>query len=105
MQKIESKINNQSEIYKTNHAYNTELFNELCKNMETVKMGGGDEAVERHRKRGKLTARERISNLIDDGTEFLEFSAFAAWGLYKSQAPAAGVVTGIGRVSGREKTR
>jgi acetyl-CoA carboxylase carboxyltransferase component len=67
-----------------------------------VLRAGGDEAVERHRSRGKLTARERIEALIDDGSPFLELSTFAAFGLYGGAAPSAGIVTGIGRIEGRE---
>ena len=71
---------------------------------ETVRAGGGDENVERHHKRGKLTARERISRLIDPGLPFLEIGSFAAHGMYEEYggAPSAGVVTGIGRVQGRD---
>src|SRR3954454_1316685 len=64
--------------------------------------GGGEQSVERHRSRGKLTARERIDRLVDPDTAFLELNALAAWGLYEGQAPSAGIVTGIGVVEGRE---
>jgi acetyl-CoA carboxylase carboxyltransferase component len=67
-----------------------------------IALGGGDKATERHRSRGKLTARERIDRLIDSGGAFLELNALAAWDLYEGQAPAAGIVTGIGVVEGRE---
>ena len=63
---------------------------------------GGERAVERHRSRGKLLARERIDRLLDPGTGFLELNALAAWELYDGQAPGAGIVTGIGMVEGRE---
>ena len=59
-------------------------------------------AVERHRSRGKLTARERIDRLVDPGTAFLELNALAAWELYDGEAPSAGIVTGIGVVEGRQ---
>jgi acetyl-CoA carboxylase carboxyltransferase component len=62
--------------------------------------GGGPTAVARHRARGKLTARERIDRLVDPGAPFLEFSALAAGGMYDDAAPAAGIITGIGSVSG-----
>jgi len=65
-----------------------------------VRAGGGASAVERHRKRGKLTARARIDRLIDPGAPFLEFSALAAHGMYDGDAPAAGIITGIGTVHG-----
>ena len=70
--------------------------------MRLVQAGGGSAAVERHRARGKLLARERIDRLCDPDTPFLELSALAAWDLYDGEAPAAGIVTGIGAVSGRE---
>ena len=64
--------------------------------------GGGEKAVERHRSRGKLTARERIDRLVDPGSAFLELNALAAWELYDGDAPSAGIVTGIGIVEGRQ---
>ena len=64
--------------------------------------GGGERAMERHRSRGKLPARERIDRLVDPDTAFLELNALAAWELYDGQAPSAGIVTGIGVVEGRE---
>jgi acetyl-CoA carboxylase carboxyltransferase component len=67
-----------------------------------VRDGGGAKYIERHRAQGKLPVRERIDLLLDPGSPFLELSALAAWDLYDGEAPAAGLVTGIGRVSGRE---
>ena len=67
-----------------------------------VKMGGGEEAMARHKSRGKLTARERIEGLLDQGSSFLEISTLAAWEMYDGAAPGAGVVAGIGVVSGQE---
>jgi acetyl-CoA carboxylase carboxyltransferase component len=67
-----------------------------------VARGGGEKAVERHRARGKLTARERIDRLVDPDSSFLELNALAAWNLYDGAAPSAGIVTGIGVVEGRE---
>src|SRR5439155_10490423 len=64
--------------------------------------GGGAKYIERHRAQLKLPVRERIARLVDPGSPFLEFSPLAAFGMYDDEAPAAGVVTGIGRVSGRE---
>src|SRR5215468_9118185 len=72
----------------------------LC--LRQVESGGGEEAVRKHKARGKMTARERIAKLIDPGTPFLELSALAAWDMYENDAPGAGLVTGIARVSGRE---
>jgi acetyl-CoA carboxylase carboxyltransferase component len=78
-----------------------ELVAELNGHLERARAGGGEVAVERHRARGKLLARERIERLIDPGAAFLELAALAAHGLYDGEAPAAGIVTGIGPVAGR----
>jgi acetyl-CoA carboxylase carboxyltransferase component len=78
------------------------LVAELRERTAQVARGGGERAVERHRSRGKLTARERIDRLVDPGSAFLELSALAAWELYDDQAPSAGIVTGIGVVEGQE---
>src|SRR5215213_7283058 len=79
-----------------------ELVAELRERTAHVALGGGERAVERHRSRAKLTARERVDRLVDPGTAFLELSALAAWDLYEGQAPGAGIITGIGVVEGRE---
>src|SRR4051794_15881363 len=78
------------------------LLEELRARTARVAAGGGERAVERHRSRGKLLARERIDRLLDPGTAFLELNALAAWDMYDGQAPAAGIVTGIGVVEGQE---
>jgi 3-methylcrotonyl-CoA carboxylase beta subunit len=78
-----------------------ELIAELEAELERVRAGGGRKAVERHRGRGKLTARERIEGLCDPGTPFLELSPLAAHGIYDDAAPGAGIVSGIGTVEGR----
>jgi len=78
-----------------------ELIAELEAQLERVRAGGGPKAVERHRGRGKLTARERIEGLCDPGTPFLELSPLAAHGMYDDAAPGAGIVSGVGTVSGR----
>src|SRR6187551_1599910 len=78
-----------------------ELVAEVRERTALVAAGGGEKAVERHRSRGKLTARERIDLLVDPGTAFLELNALAAWEIYDGQAPAAGIVTGIGVIEGR----
>src|SRR5690242_15949247 len=80
----------------------SELVAELRERTAQVARGGGERAVERHRSRGKLTARERIDRLVDPDTAFLELNALAAWELYDDEAPSAGIVTGIGVVEGRE---
>jgi acetyl-CoA carboxylase carboxyltransferase component len=78
-----------------------ELVAQLRERTAQVARGGGEKAVERHRSRGKLTARERIDRLVDPGTAFLELNALAAWDLYGGDAPSAGIVTGVGVVEGR----
>jgi acetyl-CoA carboxylase carboxyltransferase component len=79
-----------------------ELVGELRERTAQVARGGGERAVERHRSRGKLTARERIDRLLDPDTAFLELNALAAWEMYDGDAPGAGIVTGVGVVEGRE---
>jgi acetyl-CoA carboxylase carboxyltransferase component len=78
------------------------LVAELRERSAQVAEGGGEKAMERHRSRGKLTARERVDRLVDPGGAFLDLNALAAWDVYDGQAPAAGIVTGIGVVEGRE---
>jgi acetyl-CoA carboxylase carboxyltransferase component len=78
------------------------VIDELYAALAKVRAGGGKELTQRHRSRGKLTARERIHRLLDPGTGFLELSPLAAWRMYGGDAPAAGIVTGIGKVCDRE---
>ena len=78
------------------------LVAELRERHARAREGGGPRYLERHKQQGKLPVRERIAQLLDADTPFLELSALAAWDLYDNEAPAAGIVTGIGRVSGRE---
>src|SRR3954471_9665401 len=78
------------------------LVAELRERTARIAEGGGEKATERHRSRGKLTARERVDRLLAPGGAFIELNALAAWDLYEGQAPAAGIVTGIGVVAGRE---
>jgi acetyl-CoA carboxylase carboxyltransferase component len=78
------------------------LVDEVRERTALVARGGGEKAVERHRSRGKLTARERVDRLLDPGSAFLELNALAAWEVYDGQAPAAGIVTGVGVVEGQE---
>src|SRR5687767_7527772 len=80
----------------------TALLKQLRDRIAAVRQGGGPRYVQRHREQGKLPVRERIDKLLDPGSPFLELSPLAAWELYDGDAPGAGLVTGIGRVSGRE---
>ena len=88
--------------FRENAAIMRALVAELRERLRQVSQGGGEEAIKRHRARGKLLARERIDRLVDPGTPFLELSPLAAWEMYDGDAPAAGIVTGIGVVCGRE---
>ncbi len=80
----------------------TSLVDQLKTRTDQVKKGGGEKSLEKHRSRGKLSARERIEQLIDPQSSFLEFSTLAAWELYGGAAPGAGIVTGVGLISGVE---
>ena len=78
------------------------LLGELNSHLAHARQGGGEKSLARHREQGKLTVRERLDHLLDEGSPFLELSPLAGWNLYENEAPGAGLVTGIGRVSGRE---
>ncbi|HEV7188482.1 MAG TPA: carboxyl transferase domain-containing protein, partial [Blastococcus sp.] len=85
-----------------NAAAHAELAADLAAQLQRVALGGGERARQRHVDRGKLLPRERVDALLDPGSPFLELSPLAAHGLYDGDAPAAGIITGVGRVSGRE---
>ncbi|MDA0636573.1 methylcrotonoyl-CoA carboxylase [Nonomuraea sp. MCN248] len=91
-----------SEAYKGNAELNERLAAELRDRLATAALGGPERARVRHVERGKLLPRERVDGLLDPGSRFLELSPLAANGLYDDQAPAAGIITGVGRISGRE---
>jgi len=99
---IESHADTASAEFRENLAHMEALEDDLRRRLAQARAGGGDEAVRRHREQGKLLARERVERLLDPGSPFLEIGALAAHGLYEGAAPAAGLVTGIGRVRGRE---
>ena len=99
---LPSSIDVSSDDFHTNQESMRALVAQLRDRQAAAQLGGGQSQIDRHHSRGKLLARERIDRLIDPGTAFLEFSPLAAWDLYNGEAPAAGVVTGIGRVVGRE---
>jgi acetyl-CoA carboxylase carboxyltransferase component len=99
---LESQIDPASPTFRENHAHMERLLVDLRERLAAARAGGGEEAVRRHREQGKLLVRERIERLLDPGTPFLEVAALAAHGLYEGAAPSAGMVTGIGRVRGRE---
>jgi acetyl-CoA carboxylase carboxyltransferase component len=99
---LPTHVQKDGDLYKQNHARMTQLVAELGDKVGRVRLGGGEKYLQRHREQGKLPARERIERLLDPGSPFLEISALAAWDMYDGDAPGAGMVTGVGRVSGRE---
>jgi acetyl-CoA carboxylase carboxyltransferase component len=99
---IKSHLQTGTKAFAANQAYMSGLVDQLRDRLNTVRMGGGPEAIARHRSRGKLLARERVEMLLDPATAFMEFSPLAAWDMYDGDAPAAGIITGVGVVSGQE---
>lgn len=102
MYRLESKIDPASPEFKKNKREFLELLRTYRERIREVRKGGSPRSVERHKKRGKLLARERIDLLIDPNTPFLELSSLAAWDRYDGQFPSAGIVTGIGVIHGQE---
>jgi acetyl-CoA carboxylase carboxyltransferase component len=99
---IQSRTDPNSPEFQKNREFHQRLAQELEQRLAKNRNGGGSEARKKHEERGKLFVRERVEKLLDPGTPFLELSGLAANGHYGDQAPGAGLVTGIGRVSGRE---
>lgn len=90
-------------VYQENYDNMQTLVQDLRNKVSTISKGGGDKAIERHLSRGKLLPRDRINQLLDPGSPFLEFSQLAGYELYgKDDVPAGGIITGIGRVMGTE---
>lgn len=102
MEIIRSQTDINQDSLKSNRKAMDALMDSYRQNLQTVMQGGGEEAAKKHQSRGKLLARDRVDLLLDEGSPFLEFSAFAGWEMYKGAAPAAGVITGVGRIHGRE---
>ena len=102
MSVLTSQVERESEVFAQRRDRMEALVAEVRERTALVARGGGDKALERHRSRGKLPARERVDRLLDPGSAFLELGALAAWDVYEGQAPSAGIVTGIGVVEGRE---
>lgn len=102
MPHIESKLNPRSEDFKANANAMQALVDDLRAKVAKAAQGGGEAASAKHVARGKLLPRDRVQMLLDPGTPFLEFSQLAAFDMYDNAAPAAGVITGIGRVNGQE---
>ena len=102
MAMIQSRLDKTSAAFTENFERLAALVSALRDALEAVRAGGGSEATAKHRKRGKLPARERIDRLIDSGAPFLELSALAANGMYDGQCPSAGIVTGVGVIEGQD---
>jgi 3-methylcrotonyl-CoA carboxylase beta subunit len=99
---LQSTVNPGSEEFRANLEANLALVEDLHATRARLALGGGERARERHTARDKLLPRDRVDRLLDPGAPFLELSPLAALGLYEDAAPGAGIITGIGRVSGRE---
>ena len=102
MEVLRSTVDPASDKFKNNEAAMRALVDDLARRHARVLEGGPSQARERHRERGKMLPRERVAALIDQGSSFLELSALAADGLYGADVPAAGIITGIGCIEGRE---
>lgn len=102
MSVINSKVNLRDEAFNKNKEAMQQVVDDLRSKVSVIAQGGGERARDKHLKRGKLLPRERIRVLLDTGSPFLEFSQFAAYDMYDNSVPAAGIITGIGRVSGQE---
>ena len=99
---IESKLNPRSDEFRANAAALEAVVADLQQKVAHLALGGGAAARDKHVSRGKLLPRDRIAQLLDPGTPFLEFSQLAAFGMYHDAAPGAGIITGIGRIAQQE---
>ena len=97
---IQSKINTRSQAFLDNAASMQAQVDDLKAQLQKTALGGSQSARDKHTARGKLLPRERVERLLDPGSAFLELSPLAAHGMYDGEAPGAGIITGIGRVSG-----
>ena len=102
MNTLSSAINARGGEYTENRAAMLAQVEDLKRTLAAIREGGGEKARTLHASRGKLLARERIDALLDPGSPFLELSALAAHRVYDEDVPAAGIITGIGRISGQE---
>ena len=97
-----SQIQPDSETFRTNAVHNRALKDALWAKVAKAALGGNEKSRERHTARGKLLPRERVERLLDPGSPLLEIGQLAANGLYDDEVPGAGVIAGVGRVSGRQ---
>src|SRR5207249_518104 len=102
MKTLESKLNSRSDDFRANADSMVALVEDLRARVAKIALGGGEAARSKHTARGKLLPRDRVQMLLDPGTPFLEFSQLAAHDMYHNAAPAAGIITGIGRINGQE---
>ena len=102
MSVIKSQLNTRSAEFRANSERMRELVSDLKNKVETVSQGGDAASRDRHLSRGKMLPRDRVSKLLDPGSPFLEIGQLAAWGMYTGDVHSASMITGIGRVSGRE---
>ena len=102
MPTLESKVNPRDSTFARNRDAMAALVADMRERIAKIELGGGEASRARHVGRGKLLPRERVRTLIDPGSPFLELSQFAAYGMYDDNIAGAGLITGIGRVSGRE---
>ena len=102
MHRIQSALNTRGAEFAENRAHLQAQVDDLRERLAAVRLGGGEKARALHTGRGKLLVRERIDALLDPGAPFLELSPLAAMDVYDDHVPSAGIVTGIGRVSGQE---
>ncbi|MAN57303.1 MAG: methylcrotonoyl-CoA carboxylase [Paracoccus sp.] len=100
--KLKSAALTGSDAFRVNREAHLALLSDVRQAAEAAAAGGGDKAMQRHVDRGKMPPRERVANLLDPGSPFLEIAAMAAHGLYDGAAPGAGVIAGIGRVQGQD---
>lgn len=99
---LDSRINTRDESFGKNREHLKAQVDDLRRRVNIIHQGGGSKAQERHTSRGKLLPRERLNALLDPGSPFLELSELAAYNVYTDDVPGAGIITGIGRVSGLE---
>ena len=102
MDVLKNQAQTKSKSYSANAAHHRALAAELRERLARIREGGGEHYRQRHLDQGKMLARDRIDALLDEGAPFLELSPLAAWDCYDGDAPAAGLITGIGRIHGQE---
>src|SRR6476619_4625655 len=102
MDLLPTRVNPSDATFTANRDRMLQLVSQLRDRLAAARQGGGPKYLQRHREQGKLPVRERIERLLDPGSPFLELSPLAAFGMYANAAPRAGILTGIGRIAGRE---